>query len=198
MSAGRRRKGSGGADGSVSSEWEEFIAATKFFSIDQLQDCVNCQDVKLPVTEGYLVTALLVNEAEVLSFIKKFVKIDAFVESGYVRLVAHEGRPVLADSLVVDDELWDEECYPMPTEQECRVLEINPYSEGTEVWVTKQVVEVYQDDEIELTEKVTQLVYPVFARVHLLDSFDRMGNLMVREVEFHELCTYVKHPVQVW
>ena len=78
------------------------------------------------------------------------------------------------------------------------MLEINPYSEGTEVWVTKQVVEVYQDDEIELTEKVTQLVYPVFARVHLLDSFDRMGNLMIREVEFHELCTYVKHPVQVW
>ena len=163
-----------------------------------MNDVINQVSCKLPVDEGFVVTAMLGSVEEAKSFIMKFVDLTSFIDRGVVRLVAHDEDQVFTDSFYVNDELVEESYIPCPEEVECDVLSINQYFEGEEVQVVKQEVEVYREDQVELTDEITSLDFPVFARVCLYSGFDRTGDVEVREIEFHSMGAYVKHPIQIW
>lgn len=172
---------------------------TQFFKIEQLDEVVNRPDCHLPTDEGFLVTALLQSVEEVRSFIMKFDNIAPFVDEGYVELVAHEGDQCWSETFYIDEELMSEDYTPAPEKVDVAVLVVNQYfEEDRVVQLTQQEVERYRDNQIKLSEKVTSLSFPVFARAYLLETFDRSGDVSIKQIEFHELETYKKYPIQIW
>lgn len=176
--------------------WSE---TTQFFKIDQLDEVVNRPDCYLPTDEGFLVTALLQSVDELKSFVLKFDNIAPFVEYGYVELIAQEGDECWSETFHVDGELMSEEYTPVPEKEDLAVLVVNQYfEEDRVVQLTQREVERYRDDQIVWCDKATSLNFPVFARVYLLDTFDRTGDVTIKQIEFHELNSYKTHPIQIW
>ncbi len=174
--------------------WKRWRETTEFFPFEQMSDVIIRPDCHLPSDMGWEVTAVLNNAAELKAFVLKFVDISAFIEDEIVKVTT----PYESED---DDDLFDcdDGWYPEPELKEVlKVLYTNEFfEEDKNVQLQEREVKRYDPSEIELGDKVKDKGYPLFARVCLLETFDRMGKVTIKQIGFFELSSYVKHPVQV-